>query len=72
MDEAETCPVCGWAYLDEDRIPENPHPDHEPDEPGTLYVHRWESIGNGKVEIEGCSEYADGETDAWEPDVGVN
>lgn len=66
-DESGTCPVCGWAYLSEDHIPQNPEHDHGPDAPGTYYVHRWESIGAGRVEIAGCSKYANGETDAWEP-----
>lgn len=63
----ETCPVCGWTHLREDYIPANPDPEHGPDAHGILYVHRWESTGNGRVEIDGCSEYETGETNAWTP-----
>lgn len=61
------CPVCGWEYLRSEHIPENPDPDHEPHAPGTSYVHKWESAGNGRVLIEGCDEYENGETSAWAP-----
>lgn len=66
-EENGTCPVCGWKYLETDHIPENPDPDHEPHVPGTYYVHQWESIGNGKARLSGCSKYQNGETDAWDP-----
>lgn len=62
------CPVCGWEYLREEHVPENPDPDNGPHAPGTSYVHKWEAIGNGRVRIEGCEEYENGETDAWDPE----
>jgi len=67
MTEGDPCPVCGWAVVREEHIPENPDPDHGPDAPGTQYVHHIEAIGNGRFRIKGCSEYENGETDAWVP-----
>ena len=64
----EICPVCGWSYLRTEHMAENPDPDHGPNAPGTLYVHKWEATGNGRAVIEGCSEYDDGETDSWQPE----
>lgn len=65
----ETCPVCGWAFLREEHVAENPDPENGPHAPGTQYVHQWIAIGTGRVRLSGCTEYENGETDAWEPPI---
>jgi rubredoxin len=63
----DVCPVCGWEYLETEHVPENPDPEYGPDAPGTEYIHRWVSTGNGRAAIAGCTVYENGKTDAWEP-----
>ena len=69
MNEGEPCPVCGWAVIRTEHVPENPDPDNRPHASGTQYVHEIEAIGNGRIRIAGCTEYENGETNPWEPDT---
>lgn len=71
MSEGDPCPVCGWAYVREEHVPENPDPEHKPDSSGTQYVHLIESIGNGRFRVEGCTQYQDGSTEVWTPPEGA-
>lgn len=65
-EEGEQCPVCGWAVIRSEGVPEHPDGEHPF---GMLYVHELRSQGRaGHFYVSGCTQYRNGETETWDPE----
>ena len=68
-ENGEPCPVCGWATIRKEGVPEHPDGEHPY---GMMFVHRIESSGRaGHFRVAGCTRYNNGETEVWEPDTAA-